>query len=76
MAKQPSKSAREDSSAGRGAAAVSSDTDTVAAAEAAMTKAPDGLAAVVDTVAADDRVTLPAVVRPMYEDLPDIIVAL
>jgi hypothetical protein len=65
MAKQPSKSAREDPSAGRGAAAVSSDTDTVVAAEAAMTKAPDGLAAVVDTVAADDRATLPAVVRPM-----------
>jgi hypothetical protein len=35
MVKQPSKSARADSSAGRGAAAVSSDTDTVAAAEPA-----------------------------------------
>jgi hypothetical protein len=48
MAKQPSKSARADSSAGAGAAAVSNDTDTVAAAEPATPKA-DPVAALVLT---------------------------
>ena len=41
MAKQPSKSARADSSTGQSAAAVSSNTDAVAAAEPATPKAPD-----------------------------------
>jgi hypothetical protein len=40
MAKQPSKSARADSSAGGGGAAVSGNTDTVAAAEPVTPKAP------------------------------------
>ena len=53
MAKQPSKSARADSSAGAGAAAVSSNTDAVAAAEPATPKAPD---AAVDHAVADDTV--------------------
>jgi len=53
---------------GRGAAAVSSDTDTVAAADTATPKA--------DTVAADDRAALLSVVRSMYDDVPDIIAAL
>jgi hypothetical protein len=77
MPKQLSKSARDDSSAGRGAAAVSSDTDTVAAAEAAPVKTPD---AAVDHAVADDmvldRAALLTVIKDMAEDLPGMIAEL
>jgi hypothetical protein len=72
MAKQ-SKSARDDSSAGRGAAAVSGNTGTVAAAEPKP-------AAVVDHAVADDKVldsaALLAVIRDMADDLPGMIAEL
>jgi hypothetical protein len=77
MAKQPSKSARADSSAGESAAAVSSNTDAVAAAAPATPKAPD---AVVEHAVADDtvldRAALLAVIKDMAEDLPGMIVEL
>jgi hypothetical protein len=72
MAKQPSKSARDDSSAGRGAAAVSGNSGTVAAAEPA--KAPDVSAATAETAA--DRAALLAVIKDMLDDLPGMIAEL
>jgi hypothetical protein len=77
MAKQPSKSARADSSAGQSAAAVSSNTDAVAAAAPATPKAPDSP---VDHAVADDTVldkaALLAVIKDMAEDLPPMIAEL
>jgi hypothetical protein len=78
MAKQ-SKSARDDSSAGRGAAAVSGNTGTVAAAEAAPVKAPEApavVAAPAEQSAALCDGALLAVVKSMSEDLPGIIAEL
>jgi hypothetical protein len=72
MAKQPNKSARDDSSAGRGAAAVSSNTDAVAA--AAPAQAPEVSAATAATAA--DSAVLLAVAKSMYDDLPGIIASL
>jgi hypothetical protein len=73
MAKQVSKSARDDSSAGKSAAAVSSNTDAVAAAAPKPT-------AVVDHAVADDtvldRAALLAVIKDMLGDLPDMIAEL
>ena len=68
MAKQPSKSARTDSSAGKSAAAVSNDTDAVAASEPALPEAP--------AVFADERSTLLADVRDLYDVAGQIIVGL
>jgi hypothetical protein len=69
MAKQLSKPARADSSAGRGAAAVSGNTGTVAAAE------PAEPTAVVDHAVADDtildRAALLAVIKDMADDAKD-----
>jgi hypothetical protein len=77
MAKQPNKSTRDDSSAGRGAAAVSSNTDTVAAAEPAAIKTPDAPAvaapAAEPSVETQDRAVLLSVVRSVYEDAPGIV---
>jgi hypothetical protein len=79
MAKQPSKSARVDSSAGAGAAAVSSDTDTVAA-SAPKPAAVVEPAAVVDHAVADDtildRAALLGVIKDMADDLPGMIAEL
>jgi hypothetical protein len=74
MAKQPNKSARDDSSAGRGAAAVSGNTGTVAAAKAPPVKTPEAPAAVAAEQSAmlDDGALL-AVVKSMSEDLPGIV---
>jgi hypothetical protein len=65
MAKQPNKSARVDSPAGRGAAAVSTDTDAVAAPAVAK-----------PAVFADERATLLADVRDMYDVAGQLIVGL
>jgi hypothetical protein len=79
MAKQPSKSGRADPSAGSSAVAVSSDTDTVAAAEPATPKAPEAPAvaavAAEQSAALDDRALL-SVVKSMYEDVPGTIASL
>jgi hypothetical protein len=79
MAKQPSKSARADSSAGSSAAAVSSNTGTVAAAEPKPAPVAE-TAAVVDHAVADDtvldRAALLAVIRDMADDLPGMIAEL
>jgi len=64
MAKQPSKSVRDNSSAGRGAAAVSGNTDAVAATVAEP------------SVEAQDLAALLSIVKSMYDDVPDIIAAL
>jgi hypothetical protein len=68
MAKQPNKSARDDSSAGRGAAAVSGNTGTVAAAKAPPVKTPEAPAAVAAEQSAmlDDGALL-AVVKSMSD---------
>jgi hypothetical protein len=71
MAKQ-SKTARADSSAGKSAAAVSNDTDAVAAAEPAQ--APEVSEATAETAA--DSAVLLSVAKSMYEDLPGIIASL
>ena len=68
MAKQPSKSVRDNSSAERGAAAVSGNTDAVAAAEPATVAEP--------SVEAQDLVALLSIVKSMYDDVPDIIAPL
>jgi hypothetical protein len=72
MAKQPSKPFRADSSAGASAAAVSSNTDAVAAAEPATPK----VEATEPSVFADERTTLVADVRDMYDVAGQIIVGL
>jgi hypothetical protein len=72
MAKQSNKSARDDSSAGESAAAVSSNTYAVAAAEPAQ--APEVSAATAATAA--DSAVLLAVAKSMYDDLPGIIASL
>jgi hypothetical protein len=78
MAKQPSKSARADSSAGSGAAAVSKGTDAVVAAEPA--NAPEAPAAATDasapSVRQEDRAALLAVCRYMLDDVPGIVAEL
>jgi hypothetical protein len=79
MPKQPSKSARADSSAGRGAAAVSGNTGTVAAAEPKPAAVVEP-AAVADHAVADDtvldRAALLAVIKDMADDLPGMIAEL
>jgi hypothetical protein len=79
MAKQPSKTARADSSAGAGAAGVSSNTDAVAAAEPKPVAVAEPAAAVDHAVADDtvlDRAALLAVIKDMAEDLPGMIAEL
>jgi hypothetical protein len=80
MAKQPSKPARADSSAGESAAAVSNNTDAVAAAAPATPKAPEAPAAAADasapSVRQEDRAALLAVCRYMLEDVPGIVAEL
>jgi hypothetical protein len=74
MAKQPSKSARADSSAGESAAAVSSNTDAVAAAAPKPAAAAEPAAVADDTVL--DKAALLAVIKDMAEDLPPMIAEL
>jgi hypothetical protein len=71
LAKQ-SKTARADSSAGQSAAAVSSNTDAVAAAESVTPKVEP----TEPSVFADERTTLLADVRDMYDVAGQIIVGL
>jgi hypothetical protein len=79
MPKQ-SKTARDDSSAGKSAAEASSNADAVAAAEPATPKAPEAPAAVADasepSVKQEDRAALLAVCRYMLEDVPGIVAEL
>jgi hypothetical protein len=79
MAKQPNKSARADSSADRGAAAVSGNTGTVAAAEPKPAAVVEQTA-VADHAVADDKVldsaALLAVIGDMADDLPGMIAEL
>jgi hypothetical protein len=74
MAKQLSKPARADSSAGRGAAAVSGNTGTVAAAEPKPAAVAEPTAVVDHAVADDtilDRAALLAVIKDMADDAKD-----
>ena len=78
MAKQPNKSARDDSSAGRGAAAVSGNTGAVAAAAPKPAAVVDPTAVADHAVADDtilDRAAL-AVIKDMADDLPSMIAEL
>jgi hypothetical protein len=74
MAKQLSKSARADSSAGKSAAAVSSNTDAVAAAAPKPATVAEPAAVADDTVL--DRAALLGVIKDMAEDLPPMIAEL
>jgi len=79
VAKQPNKSARDDSSAGRGAAAVSGNTGAVAAAAPKPAAVVDPTAVADHAVADDtilDRAALLAVIKDMADDLPGMIAEL